>query len=327
MALFGNTPGSAANTESLDEQFGKIYARLLNPTTRSKAYAELDKIYMQYPEAAIVLGQYFQQNDQKRAQMYFKVAADAGIAEGQWGFANTFPHSHVPDMNNANDKTWVTYSLAAAEGGCADAANEMGNICNRKGCYAESMYWYGMAYALDHPSGMAGMQGITQKWMQNGSPKEYRAFTENYTENRHKTALLLFRMFESFDKELVDELMALVLGGENLAGFILGKLFEQGNNDEMAYTVYNATAFENHPHALRCYADLLGQGKGCEKDIPAAMRIYRQAAEKGEPSAMFMMGEAARGEKNMPLAAAWYGKAYSRGMEAAGVRLSQMIKN
>ncbi len=319
----GKTPG----TEDLDKKFGTIYAKLMNPAARSKAYAELDKFYMQYPEAGIVLGQYFQQTDRVRAQMYFKAAADAGIAEGQWGYACTIPHSNIPDMSNANDHEWVTYCLAAAEGGCPDGANEMGNICHRKGFYAESMYWYGMAYALEHRSGMVSMQGMTQEWMQNGSPKEYKAFTDNYTEDRHKTALLLFRMFESFDKELVDELMTLMLGGENLAGFILGKLFEQSNNDEMTYTVCNATAFENHPHALRCYADLLGQGKGCEKDIPAAMRIYQQAAEKGEPNAMFMMGEAARAEKNLPLAAAWYGKAYSRGLEAAGVRLKQMTNN
>ena len=144
----------------------------------------------------------------------------------------------------------------------------MGNICHRKGFYEESTYWYGMAYALEHPSGMAGLRGITKEWQQKGKSDEFYAHIDGFTEERYATALLLYKMFnQSMEPGDMDEFMRLALGGENLAGFIEAQIFEQQNHDDMAYRVYNALAFENHPYALRCLADMLLAGWQEREDL------------------------------------------------------------
>ncbi len=309
---------------SPDQVYGKLFLDLLDQGKRDRAYGNMEKLLPRYPEAGIALGQYYQGSDRNRARSFFKTAADANIAEGQWGYAGLLPHGAIPDFSRPEDREWLKYALAAAEGGCPDAANEMGNICHRKGCFAESAYWYGMAYVLEHPSGMTGLRGITMKWQQSGSPAAYKACTENYTESRHETALLLFKIFNRFGSDDLNSLTVLTLGGENLAGFIAALLYEQHHQDQMAYQMYNALCFDGHPHALRCYANMLAAGKGCPRDLAAAFRFYLQAAEKGNAPSMFVMGEKARQEGDRYLAASWYGKAYLRGFQMAANRLSQL---
>ena len=305
--------------------FGKYMLLLLDEDTREAGYVAMEKIVDRFPEAGVTLGQYYQQTDVKRARKYFKMAADAGIEEGQWGYANTIPHSTVLDLSDPNDKEYLKYCLMAAEGGCPDAANEMGNICHRKKFYEESTYWYGMAYSLEHPSGMTSMRGITKEWQQNGVSKEYKPHMQHFTKERHETALLIYKMFnQSLETSDLDRMMELALQGENLAGFIFAKIMEQHNKDILAYTAYNALAIENHPYALRCYADMLLNGKGTARDVDGAFRMYQQAAERGNATAMFAMGQKAVKDGDKYLAACWFGQAYSRGMEMAGEWLEKL---
>ena len=307
--------------------FGSIYLTLLNPSTRERGYAELEKMESRFPEAAVTLGQYYQGSNPERAKRHFKIAADAGIAEGQWGYSQMLPHPHVLDLNNEKDKEYLKYCLAAAEGGSPDAANEMGNICHRKDFYEESTYWYGMAYALEHPQGMVSLRGITKEWAQQGIVKEFVPHLEGFSDDRHKTSLLLYKMFnQSLDVKDMDELMTLALAGENLAGFILARIMEQGNHDDMAYTIYNALSFENHPYALRCYADMLLAGKGTARDVEKAFNMFEESARGGNEAAMFAMGQKAAKDGDKYLAAAWFGMAYNRGMDMAGEWLSGLTK-
>ena len=204
----------------------------------------------------------------------------------------------------------------------------MGNICHRKGFYEEATYWYGMAYALEHRDGMISLRGITKEWQQNGVAKEFTPHIDGFTEERRATSLLLYKMFnQSMEVKDMDELMGLALGGENLAGLIEAKIFEQHNRDDMAYRVYNALAFEKHPYALRCYADMLLAGKGTARDVEGAFRMYKLSAEGGNETAMYAMGQKAMKEGDLLMAACWFGQAYSRGMELAGESLMKLSRN
>lgn len=311
---------------TLEHQYGEITLKILDENRRADGYREMEQLELRYPEAGVVLGQYYQGKDAERAKAHFRVAVDAGIVEGQWGYANMIPHSYAPNMSDPDDREFVKYCLSAAEGGCADAANEMGNICHRNGFFGESTYWYGMARALEHPAGMVSLKGIIKKWSDHGGPKEFRAFTDTFTEQRYATSLLLYSMFTRFfDTADMDDLMKLALKGENLAGFVMAEIMEQNHHDDMAYKVFNALSFGDHPHALRCYADMLAAGKGCEQDMLEAFIYYKKAADAGNAAAMFVMGEQARKEGDRLLAACWYGKAYDRGFEMAGDRLSQLV--
>lgn len=306
-------------------RYGKYMLLLLDEDTREAGYTALEKMESVFPEAAINVGQYYNGIDPQKAKKHFLVAADKGIAEAQWCYSQLMPHPTVLDFSVVEDREYLKYCLAAAEGGCSDAANEMGNICYRKEFYEEATYWYGMAYALEHPSGLAGVKGITKEWAKKGISKEFRAHIDGFTEERHATSLLLYKMFnQSLDVADIDDLMALAMKGENLAGFIAGLIFEQHNKDDMAYKVYNVLAFENHPHALRCYADMLLAGKGTKRDVNAAFRFYEQAAKGGNATAMFAMGQLAAKSGDKYLAACWFGQAYSRGMDMAGESLGNL---
>lgn len=316
-----------SDTATLMREYGRLFLLLMDEDTREDGYAEIEKLEPYFPEAGIVLGQYYQGSDPEEAEKHFRIAADAGIAEGQWGYSQLLSHSYVLDFSDADDKEYLKYCLAAAEGGCPDAANEMGNICHRKGFYEESTYWYGMAYSLEHPSGMISMRGVTKEWQENGVSKDFVRRIDGFTQDRRDTASIIYRMFtSSLKKEDLDELMALALRGENLAGFILAKIMEQHHQDDMAYEVYNALAYEKHPYALRCYADMNLNGKGTERDVNGAFRMYELAAKGGNAEAMFAMGQKAVKEGDKYLAACWFGQAYVRGMEMAGDWLARLAR-
>lgn len=308
--------------------YGSLYLLLLDQSTRQTGYMEMAKMEARFPEAGIPLGQYFQGKDPTRAKRYFKTAADAGIAEGQWGYSQILKHNYVLDLTDAQDQEYLKYCLAAAEGGCPDAANEMGNICHRKGYYEESTYWYGMAYALEHPQGINGLRGITNEWAQQGIEKNFTPHLEGFSEDRYKTSLLLYKMYnQTLTVEDMDEMMTLTMAGENLAGFMLAKIMEQHKADDIAYSIYNALAFEKHPYALRCYADMLLNGIGTPKDTNAAFRFYEMSARGGNAVAMYAMGQKAVKDNDLLRAAAWFGMAYSRGMDMAGDWLVKIKEN
>ena len=65
-------------------------------------------------------------------------------------------------------------------------------------------------------------------------------------------------------------------------------------------------------------------GKGTERDVNGAFRMYELAAKGGNAEAMFAMGQKAVKEGDKYLAACWLGQAYSRGMEMAGDWLAKL---
>ncbi len=306
-------------------QYGKLFLQLLDPNTRDAAYAEMIKMEPFFPEAGVALGQYYNgQSSDYKAKLHFKIAADAGIHEGEWSYANMLRHSYIPDRNNPNDAEYEDYCLRAAEGGCPDAANEMGNICNRRGCIAEAAYWYALAFFFDHPQAPQSVNGIIQKWISTGKKEDFRAGTKHYTEARHDSAICF--LITMTGQNMLDKLMVLNLGGETLAGLTAALVYEKAKKYDLAYQVYNTLAFDNHPYVLCRYADMVLAGRGTKKDVEGAMTMYEMAAIDGNAEAMYAMGQKAVREGDRYLAAAWFGQAYTRGMEQAGEWLVKISK-
>ena len=310
---------------SARQKYGKYYLMLLDESTREEGYRRLEEIEKIFPEAGIVLGQWYTAKGSDKANDHFRAAADAGIAEGHWGLASLMPHSYVPDPAIPEDALWEHHCLAAAEGECADAANEMGNVCNRRNCDVEAMYWYHLAYFLGKEDATVSISGITQKWIRAGKPESYKAGTEKCTPERFNTALIILKMYSGQkDADSTSVLMKKVLDGDLLAGFFLASLYENSNNLEMTFKVYNALAFTRSPNALRCYSDLLISGRGVKQDVPAALKYYEEAAEKGNAAAMFVMSQKALSDNDKYVAAYWAGAAYSRGYEPASAMLQKI---
>ena len=308
------------------EKYGALMLKALDENQRQEAYSKLEEIEEVFPEAGVALGQYYFEMNRQTARRHFKIAADAHIHEGEWGYAGTIIHSSVPRKDIANDVEWEKYCLRAAEGGCPDAANEMGNICNRRGCIVEAAYWYGMAYFLEHPQGLIGVKGILQKWLEAGKPEDYKAGTDHYTNERHQAAVLFLKGMS--DKPEFEKMERLYLRGEVLAGLFYGYLFQKGNANDYAYDAYNMLLLEDcpHPHIMRCCADMLASGTGTEKDVDEAFRLYTRAAKEGNAPSMYALGQKAMKEGNKDLAAGWFGMAYVRGYDLAGESLATLIE-
>lgn len=121
----------------------------------------------------------------------------------------------------------------------------------------------------------------------------------------------------------IDEFVAMTLAGFPLAAYFAGDMFESAENFEMAERMYNAIAFENDAHGIKCYGDMLFVGKGVEKDMQSALRMYTKSAGLGDRAAMFVVGEFTK-NTNVNLAAYWYGVAHSRGYQHALQRMMQI---
>jgi len=68
---------------------------------------------------------------------------------------------------------------------------------------------------------------------------------------------------------------------------------------------------------------MLFTGRGVQKDMQGALRMYQLSAEKGDRAAMFVVGEFTKNQ-NANLAAYWYGVAHSRGHQHALQRMIQL---
>ncbi len=309
---------SQADSRTPQQKYGAAFMTLFDKDTRTAGYKKLEELEPDLPEAGVVVGQWYAASDMDKASEHFKKAADAGIAEGYWGLATCMEHSYIPDPDIPNDTLWEDYCLKAAEGGCKDAVNELGNICSRRKCYVEALYWYQMAAFLEQQNASISIKGVTSRWIAEGKPEEYKAGTKNLTKDRFETASIILKIYTGESAEAFSHrLMQLALAGENLAGFFVASIFEQNNNKEMAFRVYNALAFDNHPHALRCYADCKMTGTGTDREVDTALEYYEKSASAGEPASMFVMAQHALRENDKSMAAYWAGCAYTRGYTAA----------
>ena len=275
-----------------------------------------------FVEATVALAMFAGSASERKA--LYESVLDSNHCEALWGYTAFLPHAFCPNPNNGNDERWVNMVLKAAEHGCVDAMNEMGNICNRNNKYAESMYWYVMANAHDFPDGSISLAGIAKKWAAAGKPYAFDARTSSFTEARFKCAITYLEMHSNTKRTIpLDDIIRLTLAGEPIAAYLAGDIFEADEQHEMAYRMYNAISFENDPHGLRCYADMLYTGRGVDMDRKNALRMYETAAELGERAAMFVTGHFWE-STNKNMAAYWLGMSHVRGFAPALQKLIQL---
>lgn len=304
------------------EKYGQAWLQIVGQKLCTKGLRTMKELSEKgFVEGSIALAMFTEDVTERKA--LYKKAADMNHPEGLWGYAGCLNHSYIPDPTNPDDAKWEAYCLKAAQYGSVDAMNELGNIFNRRDQYPQSMYWYAMANANDFPNGQMSLKGIARNWYNDDMPYDYEE-TEGFDEAKYKCAMFYLEMWA--DQEIstsIDEYISMNLAGEPLAAYLTGDLFESTGNMEMAYRMYNVIAQENDAHGLKCYADMLFAGRGVEKDMQGALRMYQMSAEQGDRAAMFVVGEFIRNQ-NANLAAYWYGVAHTRGYEPALPRLIQL---
>lgn len=304
------------------EKYGYAWLQILCQKERKKGLHIMKELSDKgFVEGSIALAMFTEDASERKA--IYKKAADQNHPEGLWGYAGFLKHSFIPNPNNPEDVEWEKYCLMAARNGSVDAMNELGNIFNRRNQYPQSMYWYAMANANDFPNGEVSLNGIAQKWLAANMPYNYEK-TDGFTEAKYKCALFYLEMWA--DQEIstpIDEYISLNMLGEPLAAYLTGDMFESVGDMENAFSMYNIIAHEEDAHGLKCYADMLFMGRGTEKDMQGALRMYQMSAERGDRAAMFIVGEFTR-KQNANLAAYWYGVSHTRGYQHSLQRMIQL---
>ena len=326
MGIFKKKTNQNGTDLSNEEKYGMAWMQIVGQSNKNRGLQMMrDLDASGFVEGSIALSMFTQDPNERKALI--KKAADTGNPEGLWEYCGFLPHSYCPNPDNPADSIWESYCLQAAESGSVDAMNEMGNVFHRRGHYAESMYLYAMANANDQPDGTVSMTGLAKEWVKAGCPSTFKKGSPKFDEARHTCAIAYLEL--NADKELSsspDDIIKLVLSGVPIAGYLAGDIFESLGNEAMAYKMYNSLALENDAHGLKCYADMLFYGKGTQKDVDNAIRMYSLAAAGGDRSAMFIMGEFLRPE-NKNMAAYWYGVSHSRGYSLSLPRLVQLAKS
>lgn len=271
-----------------------------------------------FGEASIALGQMAQQTSKTQALVHFRKAAAAGLAEGQWGVAAILGHEYVADVAG-KDKEWYEYCLKSAQGGCGDAMHELGKHYHHKGDYLAAYYWFQLASWYECQEANYSVAGLLMEC----KGKNLGALSTSIdgvpaTTVRNVTDVFnIFMGKKNLDNAFIDSFMlkSLANNDEFLALFF-GHFFEEvvkmDGNSKMAYQF---GAHAGSIMGMKCLGDMLAYGKGCERSLEKAFSWYRPAADKGEKTSCFIMGQVTRQNKNE--AAYWFSAALRRGYEPA----------
>ena len=311
---------------SLKERYGKASLRAYKTGNWSEAIEEFRKLEDEgLGEASVALGQYVQISDKSKALAHFRKAAAKGVAEGAWGCAAILNHVYQADINGV-DKEWYRYCLQAAQGGCCDAMNELGNMYNRRNDYLGAFYWYQMAAFYEHPQALYAVSGTIDKYKAAGRPK-VASTIDGVHPNDVKNAISIFRCItqqDKLDQTRMDNFLSEAMNDNNeIVGLFIGQFFENIKMDGNAKLGYQLAAHNNSIMGMKFFADMQAFGRGCERNLKNAYGWYKAAADAGEKTACFIMGEFLR-KPSPHLAAYYYAVSYRRGYEPALTRLLQM---
>ena len=324
-----NTTAASSSTKalSLEERYGKAALTGYQTESWDLATLEFRKLEQEgLAEASVALGQLAQMENKELALEHFRKAAKKGSAEGAWGFAALKGHNYIADISG-EDNDWYQYCLIAAKNGCCDAMNELGNMYNRINDFLGAFYWYQMAAYYEQPMGYQSVMALINKWQSAGCPALSDTI-DGVEANEAANAKRIFRCMtkqDMLDNVRMDEFFKFAMQDKNeIMGLFIGHFFEDAvKMDGNAKMGYQIAAHNNSIMGMKCLADMLAAGKGCERNMQYAMEWYKGAADAGEKTACFIMGEFYRA-KNKDKAAYYYSMAFRRGYEPAYTRLRQL---
>lgn len=282
-----------------------------------------------FSEASVALGQLYASNDNAKSIRHFKIGADRGNAEAAWGAASTIGHDYIPDYAG-KDKEWYGLCLQAANGGCGDAMNELGNVAHREEKYLAAYYWFQMAGFYEHPTGGRDVELLLKEWDSEGRPVLENSI-DGVCSADIEGARLAFSVLtrqRKFDEELVRTSMKVGAQHDNseFLQLFVGDMCEIAFEDfETAKIQYQIAAHNNSIIGMRRLGDMLAYGKGCEKNLESAFSWYPAAAKDGERVSQYIMGQVTR-KQNPNLAAYWFMSSYRRGYQPAMDELMKLVK-
>lgn len=298
-----------------EERYGQAILAAYQKQQWKEALATFQQLEDEgFGEASIALGQYEIDQDLYAAKAHFDNAAAQAIAWGAWCNAQLLAPSIHADLPGV-DQEWFGYCMQAAQLGCREAMYTLGHHYEEKQDIVAALYWYQLAFLHEHPSAEPPLKQLLQRWHQAGCPDQTKlqaVVSLSHIEEIMQTLRILAEPNPITVQQLRAYTEQLTTQPGDFMTLSIGQLWDQtGQNDTQAAACYRQAAENGSTLGMKRYADRLAYGKGVEQDLPQAERLYRQAADRGEPTACFYMGNYTKA--NRYEAAYWYNKAYRRG--------------
>lgn len=311
-----------------DRKYGQAVLHTMNPETVDKGYEELQELEdYGYPEASVVLGQYYRNSDISRARKHFEFAAEYEIGEAFWGLAQTIGRSGLLSLENRRDQRWFRCVWTAAVKASAEAQVELAQAYQQMGYYAPAAYWFQTAKLYGHEDAGFQLDILSDLWQDSGCPADPEELPDSFTELQRDCGMLVLRLSTKVrDYDTVYQLTQNALKEDGMAELSLAAIYEGNGNMANAGKVYRIAAAHGEPYATKRCGDLHMSGNGLSPDGEMAVKMYQEAAAMGERTAMFELGRCADAfEQDREKMAFWFAKAHVRGHRPAAEEMRKLI--
>lgn len=311
-----------------DRKYGQAILHTMNPETMLSGYEELQELEdYGYPEASVALGHHYRNSDKIKARKHFEFAAEYKIGEGFRGLSETIPHSSLLNLENAYDSRWFRCIWTAAQYSSAEAQKELASAYHQMGYYAPAAYWYQMARMYGSEDAGFQLDLLSGLWQSDGCPADPSVLPELFTELQRECGMQVLRLASGVrDYDTVYQLTQNALKEDPMAELSLAAIYEENGNTDSAGKVYSIAAAHGEPFAKKRCGDLYLSGIGLPQNGDLAMRMYQEAAEAGERTAMYELGRCADAfEQDREKMAFWFAKAHVRGYRNAAEELRKLI--
>ncbi len=205
----------------------------------------------------------------EKAVEYFKKAAEAGNAVGQYHLGFAYMQGVGVDTNMEEAYQWL--SLSAEQGNtdaefCVGYMLELGIGTGEEANYNKAFEFYKRAAEKDHPTALCFLGDFYYYGI--GCEEDIEKAVQYYTASAEKES--------------------------PLGQYCLGYLYEMGNGVEQdinkAIELYTASADAGYGAGQSNLAYLYLTGKGVEQDYNKAFELYSKSAEQATPAAFYGLG-------------------------------------
>jgi uncharacterized protein len=265
--------------------------------------------------------------DPSAAVELYRLAAEAGHVDAQHSLAALYAQGRGVNQDFGEALRWYR---AAADKGDSDALFKVGIMyAHGEGVavdLTESRRWWNRAAGAGHAG---AMRCLGEMYATGGGGLAKDAVTAadwflrgNRAGDERAFGLLL---------HLMPDLEVAADAGSAVAQNALGIALMFGRkNPEAASSRFEKAAAQDHPESLRLLGVMCVTGNGVAKDEARGVALYRRAAELGDAYGQQNLGaayDAALGglERNVSAAIKWYRRAANQGQQKVNRRLAELL--
>lgn len=332
------------NNTSLDYKFGQVILSTIYDNEKNVEQKLRELTDAGHAESALTLALWMEKNTPERAEMS-KRAFSLNPHDGECSFVrlNTLSQEELRDFPVGSKQDSIATDAALKYSGAGQAV--LGIICQNRSQWVEASYWHFWAY-LNGIEDEEDLFSCTFNWYResDNTASDEMPYESNhgiFGPQQYKDTILMMKCILADGTPSTPMLRSLqdrMEAGSGIAGHVYAKyLMEKGCTQE-AKAIYKRMADAGDVYAMRMYATILlalgmrKNGKHFDSAVPyidadAAMPYITKAAERGEASSMYLLGQLYFNDDAPELGAMWLRKAVNRQVRAAAHTLGSCIRN